>query len=572
MVKIDTLQATLCEHIMANSPFGILCFDTSGTILDCNDYLLRKLNIPRREEAVGKKLTCLFTTLSNHALEEILSGKRNQYELQVKNSPNHILMLKLHSTPIVSEEHGLLGGTLFVEDMTAYKRMERKIQLLTDFDPLTQLPNRQTFVEQFRTLLSKAKQKEKKVALFIVDIDRFKAINDTLGFETADQILNKVAERLSSFTSSHLCLAKLGGDSFSVVVDQVSTMQEVEGLAQQILALFKEPISVDGQSLQLTISVGISLFPDDGEEVPMLIKHADLALAHAKKSGRNTYKFYTQSIGNLSLNRLHLERNLRKALINNQFKLYYQPQVKFSTGEIIGLEALIRWEHQGEMIPPHHFIPIAEETGLIHSIGEWVLREACQQNKRWQDDGLLRVPIAVNISMAQIEQQNFVDLVRQTLEITGLEPQYLQLELTESMLIQNMEHLVSIIQSLKKLGVHIVLDDFGTGYSSFSYLRHLCIDSLKIDRSFVRNIPIHPQDGLISSAIINLAKSLNIQVVAEGVETKEQVQFLMDHSCDQMQGFFFSRPLQAEQLRDYLCLNNVTGLGGIEDGNAWYKR
>lgn len=555
MVKKDETQAIVLEHVFANSPFGIIYFNDSGIILNCNDYLVGMLNMSR-EQVIGKKLNHLFTTLSDHLLQEILSGKRNQYELQVEHSPSNILMLQCHSTPVLSKEKGVIGGILFVQDITAYKLLQSEMKQLTDYDRLTGLPNRQLFVEHFRTLLTKANQEEKKVALLIVDIDRFKAINDLLGFDAGDQILNKVAVLLSNLTSPQVSLAKIGGDSFAILVDDIKTMDEVETLANQVLALFKEPICLEQQRLQITISMGVSLYPDDGEEVSMLIKHADLALAQAKKSGRNTYKLYTESIGRLSFNRLHLERDLRKALINNQFKLYYQPQIKFSTKEIIGIEALLRWEHHGEMIPPQHFIPIAEETGLIHSIGEWVLREACQQNKRWQDEGLLRVPIAVNISIAQIEQQNFVDQVRQILEITGMEPHYLQLELTESMLIQNMDTLVSIIQSLKQLGVQIVLDDFGTGYSSFSYLRHLYIDSLKIDRSFVKNIPVHPQDGLISSAIINLAKSLDIQVVAEGVETEEQVQFLMNHSCDQMQGFFFSRPLHADQLREYLRLES----------------
>lgn len=554
MEDLTFVKETMYQILFDHSPLGIVHFDQFGTVLDCNEIVINLLETPR-EKIIGFSMLQLPNEDIVKAVQLAILGEIAYFEGEYRSSlSNKLLSLKVKCISIQNEERKVIGGLLLVEDLTNQKELQNRMQKMVNYDYLTDLPNRKLFNEHFKQVLTDAKEQEQNVALIFMDLDRFRTINDVLGHEIGDQLLKNIAAHLCSITKTGQNIARFGGDSFTLFIPNIESQEDAGIIANKVLKLFDKPIWVNEHELLLTTSIGISIFPDDGENSSLLLKHADIALSQAKKIGRNNYQFYSASISKDSFDRLMLERNLRKALVNNEFILHYQPQINFTTGQVIGMEALIRWNHDGKMIPPNKFIPLAEETGLIHSIGEWVLRESCKQNKQWQEEGFPPIPIAVNLSIAQLQQQNFVDIVSQTLEETGLDAQYLELELTESMLIQNMEIMMTTLKYLKNLGVHIVIDDFGTGYSSLSYLRKLFIDTLKIDQSFVQDITTHINDALISTAIISLAKSLQIDVIAEGVETEEQVQFLINNKCEKMQGYLFSRPLTANQMKNYFTI------------------
>ncbi len=382
----------------------------------------------------------------------------------------------------------------------------------------------------------------------LIDLDRFKVINDTLGHAIGDRLLQEVAQRLTGCLREGDTVARLGGDEFMLLLPGVEHTKSTIKIVQKILETFKSPFYFNDHELHITTSIGIALYPDDGEDAQTLLKNADTALHRAKEQGRNNYQFYTSTMNATALERLSLEGKLRHALEREEFVVYYQPQVSLSTGQIVGMEALVRWRHPDlGLIPPMKFIPLAEETGLIIPLGFWVLRTACAQNKAWQKAGYPPLRVAVNLSTRLFKQQTFIQVVAQTLHETGLDPDYLELELTEGIIMENIETTITTLKELKKMGVHISVDDFGTGYSSLAYLKRFPIDTLKIDRSFVLDITTDPDDAMIAMLIINVAHHLKLRVIAEGVETKEQLAFLRSHGCDEIQGYLFSRPLPAEE-------------------------
>lgn len=387
-----------------------------------------------------------------------------------------------------------------------------------------------------------------QVAVMLIDLDRFKVINDTLGHAIGDRLLQEVAQRLTGCLREGDTVARLGGDEFMLLLPGVEHTKSTIKIVQKILETFKSPFYFNDHELHITTSIGIALYPDDGEDAQTLLKNADTALHRAKEQGRNNYQFYTSTMNATALERLSLEGKLRHALEREEFVVYYQPQVSLSTGQIVGMEALVRWRHPDlGLIPPMKFIPLAEETGLIIPLGFWVLRTACAQNKAWQKAGYPPLRVAVNLSTRLFKQQTFIQVVAQTLHETGLDPDYLELELTEGIIMENIETTITTLKELKKMGVHISVDDFGTGYSSLAYLKRFPIDTLKIDRSFVLDITTDPDDAMIAMLIINVAHHLKLRVIAEGVETKEQLAFLRSHGCDEIQGYLFSRPLPAEE-------------------------
>jgi diguanylate cyclase (GGDEF)-like protein len=447
------------------------------------------------------------------------------------------------------------------QDITERKRAEEQIYNLAYFDNLTGLPNRLLFKEHLSLSLAHAVRSNKVAAILFLDLDRFKQINDTLGHSIGDKLLQEVAERLlicvrksdvvgrdegGDLTSS---VARLGGDEFTVLLTDIVTLQDAARVARRIIDNVSQPINLDGHEVIVTTSIGISLYPDDGKDVVTLIKNADTAMYHAKDQGRNNFQFYTQSMNATAYERLVLENNLRKALEREEFFLHYQPQFDIATAEIIGVEALVRWKHpKMGIVSPGEFIPLAEETGLITQIDEWVMQTACAQNKLWQMAGLPPITIAVNLSGQHFIRKNLLDTVTRIIEDTGLDPRYLDLELTESVLMKNAKDTVNTLRALKEIGLHISIDDFGTGYSSLSYLKRFPLDTLKIDQSFVREITTDSDSAAITTAIIAMAHSLKLRVLAEGVETEEQLAFLRDHGCHAMQGFLYSRPLPAGEL------------------------
>jgi diguanylate cyclase (GGDEF)-like protein len=404
-------------------------------------------------------------------------------------------------------------------------------------------------------LVKDATAQHENFALLFVDLDRFKAVNDTFGHEIGDKLLIEITEKLKGLINDHDIIARYGGDEFTILLAN-SNENRAREVAQAILIHLSNPFFQSTNEIFVTPSIGISIFPEHGETFDMLVKNADLAMYFAKSLGKNNFQIFTTDLKDKSQHVLELEIHLRKALERNEFFLYYQPQINLDTNQMIGAEALIRWNQPEKgMIAPADFIPIAEESGLIIPIGEWVIRTACQQNKKWQEDGLPPFTVAVNISARQFFQSNLPELVRNVLRETGLEPKYLEIEITESMTM-DVESAILTLNELKKIGVIISIDDFGTGYSSLNYLKRLPIDKLKIDQSFIRDCTNDVNDQTIIKTVILMAQLLKMQVIAEGVETKDQASFLLKHGCMEAQGYYFSKPVPVEEFENNLIGRN----------------
>ncbi len=428
-------------------------------------------------------------------------------------------------------------------------RADARIEYLASHDSLTSLPNREIFNELLRQAIETAGRYGRRFAVLFIDLDRFKVINDSLGHEAGDMLLVEIADRLRNALRSSDVVARLGGDEFVVILEQAAENDDVEQISRHLLSVVGQPLQLRGHECHTTASIGIAMYPSDGTDVQTLTKNADVAMYLAKEDGKNGFRFFTQGIKTQSIERLTLETALRHALDRNQFALHYQPKVDMATGQITGVEALLRWSHpELGILPPMQFIPLAEETGLIVPIGRWVLKEACAQNMAWQRRGLRPVSMAVNLSPRQFADQHLLVDVDEALAASGMSPALLQLEVTESMVMRNVARAVKVLNAIESRGIRLAIDDFGTGYSSMSLMKQFPIDTIKIDRSFVRDLPKDPEDQAIAQAIISMGKALGMTVIAEGVETTEQEAFLRNHACDEMQGFLFSKPVPPEQL------------------------
>ena len=438
-------------------------------------------------------------------------------------------------------------------DITERKQAEERVRHLAHYDALTDLPNRTLFHDRLQQAVIQAQRNREQVAVMFIDLDRFKVINDTLGHSTGDLLLQAVAQRLTNCIRQGDTVCRQGGDEFVILLPKVNHAEDAALVAQKILDALTQPFFIEGHELHISASVGISFFPSDGVSPEILMKHADVAMYRAKELGRNNYQFYFSSLNARSLERLALETSLRRAIEHGELELYYQPLVDAKGGALVGMEALVRWHHHDlGMILPGQFIPLAEETGLIVPIGEWVLRTACTQAQAWCKQGYGPLQISVNLSARQFRQADFAGHVRKVFEDTGFDPHCLELEVTESMLMNNLEENIITLNELKAMGISIAVDDFGTGYSSLSYLKRLPIDTLKIDRSFVGEVTGNRDDAAIVEAIISMAQSLSLKVIAEGVENVEQRDFLEAQHCDEMQGYLFSYPLPASQFVELL--------------------
>jgi diguanylate cyclase (GGDEF)-like protein/PAS domain S-box-containing protein len=448
-----------------------------------------------------------------------------------------------------------------VRDITDRKATEERVRYLAYYDALTGLPNRTLLQDRLEKALATARRRRDKLALLFLDLDRFKDINDSVGHSIGDLLLQEIGERLKTWGREQDTVSRLGGDEFLIMVTEIKDATDAALAAERLMDEMTADFVVRGHTFSVNCSIGISIFPEHGADTETLIKNADAAMYSAKENGRNNFRFFTEEMNARVVERLTLENNLRSVLEREQLSLVYQPQMDIATGRITGMEALLRWQHPDVgLIPPDKFIRIAENSGLIVPIGEWVLRTACRQAQKWQKDGLPAISIAVNVSAVQFRQEGFCELIRKVLRETGLRPQYLELELTESVLLANAEVMLSVVQELKAMGVTLAIDDFGTGYSSFSYLRQFRVNKFKIDRSFVRDVAVNPDDAAIAAAIISMAKSLRLKVIAEGVETEAQLSFLRNHQCDEIQGYYFSKPLSPEQAADKLRSNVICGL------------
>ena len=438
-------------------------------------------------------------------------------------------------------------------DITERKLAEEKIQYMATHDALTGMPNRLMFNQLLNHAIQSARRYQRQFAVFFIDLDHFKNINDSMGHEAGDILLQEIAARLKQTLRAVDVAARLGGDEFVVLIEEVSDLSNVATVARKVLTSIIKPMTIMEQECRITASIGISIYPKDAEEEQTLMKNADMAMYLAKEEGKNNYQFYSEDIQSKSLEHRSIETNLRFALERNEFSLHYQAKVDFKTNVINGVEALLRWQNPNlGSVTPMQFIPVAEETGLIVSIGRWVMKTACEQNVAWQREGLPPVCMAVNLSPRQLTDDNLIDDIRMVLHDSGMAPNLLELEITESMVMHNPARIISILAKIKSMGVRLAIDDFGTGYSSLAQIKHFPIDTLKVDRSFIRNIPQDAEDKAITEAIIAMGKTLSLTVVAEGVETVEQLNFLKDHSCDEMQGYYFSKPIIPEQFADLL--------------------
>jgi diguanylate cyclase len=445
------------------------------------------------------------------------------------------------------------GAVMVFHDVSTARALSSKMSHLAQHDSLTDLPNRTLFSDRLTEAIAAAHRYQRKLAVLFLDLDRFKHINDSLGHAVADRLLQSVARRLHACVRASDTVSRQGGDEFVILLSEVARAQDAAVSAEKILLAVRTLHHIDQHDLHLTASIGIVTYPDDGTDAETLMKNADFAMYHAKDSGRNNYQFFKPDMNERAVERQSLEVDLRLALEERQFVLHYQPKMSLETGAIMGVEALVRWHHpQRGLVPPVQFISVAEECGVIVPIGRWVLSEACRQTRAWLDAGLPRIRIAVNVSTVELREKDFVAAVRSILAETGLEPRYLELELTETFLMQDAKATAAVLQALKDLGVNLALDDFGTGYSSLSHLKRFPIDTLKIDQSFVRDLATDADDASIVSAVISMGESLHMRVVAEGVETREQLTFLQEHSCPEGQGYYFSRPVVAGQLTQLL--------------------
>jgi diguanylate cyclase (GGDEF)-like protein/PAS domain S-box-containing protein len=502
------------------------------------------------EEWIGKSFAPIVhpddLSVALDVLKRVLGGETASFELRIKSKSGDYLIAEFSAAPLV--EDGRITGLLGVgRDVTEKRKAQETIRQLAYHDGLTGLPNRALFEDRLQVALAQAQRQRQMVAVMFLDVDRFKLVNDTMGHSGGDILLKSVAEELSGAIRDGDTVARVGGDEFTLLLPAINGEGDAVVVAERILETIKHPRFVEGQEFSVTTSIGITIFPQDGSDVDTLLRNADTAMYRAKERGRDNFQLYTPAMNAAVMQRLSLENDLRHAVERGELLLHYQPVADVTSGQIVGAEALVRWDHpQRGRLEPDDFISLAEETGLIVPIGQWVLREACLQARAWQDAGFAPVRLGVNLSARQLHHKGLVNLVTEVLDESGISPDWLQLEITEGDVMSNVEFIIGVLHRLRGMGVSISVDDFGTGYSSLSYLKRFPIDSVKIDRSFVRDLATDPSDAAIVTTVISMARNLNLRVVAEGVETNEQLDFLRRRACDEYQGYLVSRPVPGQ--------------------------
>ncbi|WP_404452423.1 EAL domain-containing protein [Virgibacillus necropolis] len=517
-------------------------------VLDCDQTFANMFGYDK-EDIIKMSLAELVQEYNGYGLNQVTykSSEESKVYTVIKND-GRIVHLEMIEQPY--NNYGDIIRVAIIKDITEQIENERRIEFMAFYDELTDLPNRNFFVKILKEAISDAKEANEMLAVYFIDLDYFKEINDTLGYAFGDKLLKACGEKLKSFLHTDTFIARMSGDEFLILQKHTKNKDDAVKLAEELISEFEKPIKIDGYELFISISIGISVFPENGLSANDLIKHADSAMYVIKERHRNNYNLFESSISENFKNMLTMERELRKALTLGHFELHYQPQKNLGSGKIVGLEALLRWNHPiTGYIPPDDFISLAEKTGLIIGIGEWVLKEACKQNKAWQDKGYEPVIVSVNLSAKQFHQKELVENIENILTQTGLDPCYLELEITESMAMSNEDLIIDTLKRLRKLGVLVSIDDFGTGYSSLKYLSIFPVTKLKIDKTFMDEN--QKQNQAIVKSIIHMSHSLNMKVIAEGVETIEQLTFLESEKCDEVQGYYYSKPLPPERLTKF---------------------
>ncbi|QEY65634.1 EAL domain-containing protein [Metapseudomonas lalkuanensis] len=554
--KLQDEEQRLAATVFDAASEGIVILDPDYRVIQANAAFSQVTGY-RQEEVIGRSVATLIGTREArrryHLIREELEQSGSwQGELMDtrKNGELYPQWLQLN---VVRDSRGHVSHVVgFFADLTARREAEERLRYLSNYDDLTGLANRTLFKDRLHEASQRARQSGRSLALLHIDLDRFKVLNDSLGHEGADQLLRQVSRRLTQAVPEADTIARLAGDEFAVILDSYGSVSNLARQASRLLGKLRMPMTVGGHELVISGSLGISLLPENARDISALISQANMAMQHAKHLGGNTFQFFTDNLQACTLERLQMENQLRKAIEEGQLEVFYQPKLGLADNSLNAAEALVRWRHpQQGLVPPGDFIGLAEETGLIAPIGEFVLRQACQQAREWQRQGLADIRVSVNLSMHQLRQGNLVSLVRQVLEETGLQARLLELELTESHLLENVENVIATFHQLRQIGVKLAIDDFGTGYSSLSYLKRFPVDCVKIDQTFIRDLSAGSEDAAITRAIIAMAHSLELKVVAEGVENQEQLSFLRSQRCDEIQGYLISPPVEAPQ---FVCL------------------
>ena len=536
---------------------SVFIADLERRIEYVNDSFVESTGYPR-SEIIGQDTRILRPDTEDDTPYELMweaaqHGRKWQGEFQTRRRDGSQFWERVLMSPLKDADGRVMSCVVIKEDITEREEARQRIEQLAFHDALTGLPNRLLLRDRFGRVQALASRMHSRVAMMYLDLDRFKTINDSLGHPIGDILLQDVVARLKTCVRESDTISRQGGDEFIILLGDVRDGDAVSRVADKIHQRMAEPFEVEGHLLSTSFSIGVALFPDDGEDFDLLLQKADTAMYHAKEAGRNAHRFFTEQMNEKAVERLQLETRLRMALENKEFVLHYQPQIDLCSGAIIGVEALIRWRcPEGELISPGRFIPVAEESGLIVPIGNWVLGEACRQTREWQKAGLAPFVVAVNLSAAQFRRHDLINNVINALVLSDLDSQWLELELTESIMIRDAEATLDTVRRLKALGVKLSVDDFGTGYSSLAYLKRFAVDKLKIDQSFVRDLVGDPEDAAIVRAIIQMAHSLKLKTIAEGVESEAQSELLREFQCDEIQGYWLTRPMPADELADFI--------------------
>lgn len=556
--KKAELRLSITYEVIENSKEAIFIADSKLRFIYINKSFSRltgyseEETLNRRINEVARNNTNIYTEVTEQ-LNENGAWSGEFYEVN-KDGQRYPVFLSIKS--IKSEHSNEVHYIGIFEDLTLLKANEENINYLKKYDALTGLPQKSIFIEKLDRIINEGKSKNKIIGVMTLGLDDFKFINEAMGHLSGDTLLFQLSERLREYIKNNDDLARITGDEFAIILDNITKIHQITDMANRILGIFSKPFIIQGKEIFVTASIGISIYPVDGSQAEVLIMNATSAQNHVKKNGKNNYQLYSKKMNEDAYETLEMITSLRHAIDKEEFILHYQPQVNLATGNITGMEALIRWNHPTlGLLYPDKFISLAEKTGMIVPMSEWVLKEACEQNKRWHNKGYDNLLVAVNLSAIQFKKKDLAKKIKEILETTKISPKFLEIEITEGILMENVEQAIEVLSELKEIGVNIAIDDFGTGYSSLNYLRQFPIDRLKIDRSFIMGIP-DIDNGSIANIIIELAKSLNLKVIAEGVETIEHLKFLKERNCDEMQGYYFSKPLSVDKINCMLSNDN----------------